>query len=908
MFRRFGTKCIFSTVISLIIVVLNTMQSADARDKEPSSAATLPAEVVPVTYNIFVEPHPDHGKFFGAESIEIAVQQSVKKIVLNSVDLKVADAECKKEGSTNSIKLKVDYQPKAERIEFGLPYAIEPGRYLVSMKFSGALNDKGKGFFRASFRDASGSKRWIEATQMEPTDARRMFPCIDEPQHKATFKISTSIETGETAISNAPLLAEAVDAKTKRKIVRFDETPKMSTYLVALVVGRFVPTNAITSEGVPIRVWCIPGKEKLTKFSQALAGRLLEYYTQYFDVPYPAKKLDLIAIPDFANGAMENLGAATFREDTLLVDEKDGSLDAKQQVAINVAHEIAHMWFGDLVTMHWWDDLWLNEAFAEWMSTKAVDKLKPDWHYWNQFALERDQSMLSDSLRATRPIHSEVKTPDQIDQMFDEITYEKGASVLRMMERYVTEDKFRDGIRNYIKAHEFANATPDDLWTAIEAQSGKNVSGIMHSWIYEEGFPLISIKDGDSPQAQLTVSQKRFLFNRAQPLPSSAAVWKIPLEVRSLADSADRSKKFLVTDKDAKLSQIGGAPYVVNAGGDGYYRAQYSSDALRQIAAHPDKLTVLERAAILSDQFYLAVSGQIPAEDYLSFTQAYKGETDPTVTSVLCTQFNQMDLLIDDSARPSFAEFVCDRLAKAKQAFGWDASPKDTDLVKRERAEVMLTLGTIGQDRHTIEEARALAAKIFAHDVDPALDAELIDPVIKIVAYNGNANDYAKIEKLWQEAKSPEREQSALMSLALFRDPLLMQRTLKMSVTDRVRRQDGPQLIAAVMETQAGRCVAWEFVRKHIIRIAWRFSCPRLFNIVMAMNSLATRDQLAEVQHFFKKHPVPSQSRGISKIIEAIEVRVAFRQRTGNELSSWLMANAAPPRAIRISQSRPATR
>jgi hypothetical protein len=313
-------------------------------------------------------------------------------------------------------------------------------------------------------------------------------------------------------------------------------------------------------------------------------------------------------------------------------------------------------------------------------------------------------------------------------------------------------------------------------------------------------------------------------------------------------------------------------------------------------------LTALERAAVLSDQFYLAVSGQIPINDYLDFTEAYKTESDPAVTSVLCTELNQLDLLIDDSSRMAFAAFVSDRLSHARRSFGWSSLREPSELVKRGYAQVMLSLGTIGQDKVTIDEARALSEKFFDHEVDTRIDAELVDPIIKIVAYNGNASDYAKIEKLWRCAKSPEREHSALMALGLFQDPVLIKETLKMCLTDKIHRQDAPELIAAIMETRAGRGVAWEFVRKHIIHIAWRFSEHRLYDIVMAMNTLASEQQLAQVQTFFRKHPVASQSRGINKIIEAIEVRVAFRQRSGTALCSWLGANAVPNQPIRIGE------
>ena len=334
---------------------------------------------------------------------------------------------------------------------------------------------------------------------MEPTDARRMFPCFDEPAYKATFSITTSMNADETAVSNSPIIKEETNHETRRKVITFDKTPKMSTYLVALVIGRIAPSEPIVVAGVPIRVWCAPEKLRMTEYSRQFAAKVLGYYTKYFNIPYCAKKLDLIAIPDFPNGAMENLGACTFREDLLLVDEKTISVEAKQQVALNVAHEMAHLWFGDLVTMKWWDDIWLNEAFAEWFSTKAVDLLVPEWQYRNQFTLEREQSMLSDSLRATEPIHAEIKNVDQIDQVFDEITYEKGAAVLFMLEGFLGPDTFRDGIRTYLSGHELSNATPENLWTALSSASGRNVSELMHSWVYLKGFPEVTV-DSSKPE------------------------------------------------------------------------------------------------------------------------------------------------------------------------------------------------------------------------------------------------------------------------------------------------------------------------------------------------------------------------------------------------------------------------
>ncbi|MDR3615297.1 MAG: M1 family metallopeptidase [Candidatus Obscuribacterales bacterium] len=857
-----------------VIIALSATAAAGADDNSTNQKERLPGDVIPSAYGLYFDPNPGRKSFSGAETIDIQVLKTTRKIVLNSTDITVTDAEYKSSGATKSQKLSIHDESKFQEVILESKELIEPGQYSIVLQFQGKLNDKLKGFFREKVTDSEGRNGWLCATQMEPTDARRMFPCFDEPAYKATFSISTSLNADESAVSNSPVLKEVVDNEKRRKVVTFEKTPKMSTYLVALVIGHIVPSEPIMAAGVPIRVWCAPGKEKMTAYSRQFAAKVLDYYTKYFNIPYCAKKLDLVAIPDFPNGAMENLGACTFREDLLLVDEKTISVEAKQQVALNVAHEMAHLWFGDLVTMQWWDDIWLNEAFAEWMSTKAVDLLEPSWQYRNQFTLEREQSMLSDSLRATQPIHAEIKDADQIDQVFDEITYEKGAAVLYMLEGFLGPDTFRDGIRNYLSAHELANATPENLWSALSSTSGKNVSELMHSWVYLKGFPEVIV---DSSKPETTVSQKRFVFLNEDSDSSSA--WQIPLQVRSLEENNINSAHKIVFSKTTgNLGTSKKAPYLVNARGEGYFRVVYSPKDLKEMMAHLSKMTVLERASLLSDQFYLALAGQIPVKQYLDLTAFYKDEADPNVTSVMCDQFNEMDLMIDANARLPFAAFVRDRLAHAKKLFGWTATEDRSDLVKRERAEVLLTLGTIGQDKETIDQARKLANEYFTHEDATAVESELYEPMLKIVAYNGNRQDFAKIQALWRRCKTPERKQSTLMALAMFQEPALIEKTLKMCLSSAIEKQDAPLVMAAIMEGRAGRGLAWEFFRKHIILIAWRFPEHLMLNLVMAMNALGEQQQLDEVKAFFKKHPVPSQARGINKIIEAIEIRVAFRR------------------------------
>ena len=796
--------------------------------------------------------------------------------------------------------MKVSYRKEKEQIVLSLPHEIMPGAYLLRLDCAGALTDGLRGFYRSSFVDEKGKKQYLYATQMEPTDARRMFACFDEPQYKATFSVKLSIQKNLAAISNCPIAKEMNDTDwPNHKFVVFETTPKMSTYLLALIVGPLVSTEPKVVDGVPIRVWCRAGQEKLATFSQDLACKLLPFFNNYFGVKYPAPKLDLIAIPDFAAGAMENLGAITFRDRNLLVDEKAGSVDTKQNVAGTVAHEMAHMWFGDLVTMHWWDDLWLNEAFATWMSYKSMEAIMPQWHEWDDFGKSRQYSMRSDALRSTRSIHFSVTDPKMVEQMFDTITYDKGSAVLRMLEQYVGENVFKDGIQRYMRAHQFDNATTKDLWTAIGDASGKDINEMMHGWVYQPGFPVVNValeKDYSSaPEHKLLLSQERFYLQKPTGRLVSASLWQIPLFLRELSTGNGAvvgDKKIehqLLSSANGDYKESEKAPLLVNAGSDGYYRVHYPIGRLREIGSSLNQLTVLERGALLSDQYALSIAGDIPIQEYMALTAKYKDEQDSNVISMLLDQFETLNFLVDDQSRGAFSAFVCDRLANCKARLGWTASSGESDLTKLTRSGVLAILGTIGQDKKTISQARDLFKK-FEMDKN-AMDADLLEPVLQIVAYNGNALDYDRVLHLWRTAATPEIEHTALGALGMFREPELIKKNLAMALTDQVRTQDAPSLIGSVENSVAGRELGWTFVSAHWKQISTRFTAHLLPRIIGSLNALVTPEDSDRVKTFFASNPVPEQSREVAKLIERVEINADFRQRSGRALSSWLASN-----------------
>src|SRR3954467_15234472 len=472
-------------------------------------AYRLPRVVTPTRYELTLTPDLDAATFAGEERVEVDVHEPVEELVLNAIELDILDAELIADDGT-ILAGTVTLDEDEERATIVLNGTAAPGRHTLHLTFTGILNDKLHGFYRSTFKDEAGTEHVIATTQFEATDARRAFPCWDEPDFKATFQVTLIVDEDLTAVSNAALVEETDLGNGKRQ-VEFAESMPMSTYLVAFVVGPFEATEPVLVDGVPLRVVTPPGKLGLPAFALESGAAALRYFAGYFGIPYPADKLDLIAIPDFAFGAMENLGAVTFRETALLVDPATGSRVELERVADVVAHEIAHMWFGDLVTMKWWNGIWLNEAFATFMELMCVDQFRPEWLRWVSFGAGREAAMAIDTLSSTRPVEFPVGRPEEAEGMFDTLTYQKGCAVLRMLERYLGAEPFRRGISQYLQAHSYGNTETTDLWDAIEEASGEPARATMDSWIFQGGYPMVSVEatpDGRS----LQVSQERFSY------------------------------------------------------------------------------------------------------------------------------------------------------------------------------------------------------------------------------------------------------------------------------------------------------------------------------------------------------------------------------------------------------------
>ena len=603
----------------------------------------------------------------------------------------------------------------------------------MTCRFTGTLNDKLRGFYRSTYTDDAGDTHTIATTQFESVDARRAFPCWDEPDRKAVFEVTLTVDRDVDAFSNSPI----VDVRRvgDKNVVRFSPTMKMSTYLVAFIVGQLETTETVDVDGVPLRVVFTPGKRKLADFALAIGAFSLRFFTEYFDIPYPGEKVDLVAIPDFAAGAMENLGCITFRDTALLIDPSSAARAELERVADVVAHELAHMWFGDLVTMGWWEGIWLNEAFATFMETLCVDAFRPSWDRWVGFAPSREAALAIDGVHATRPIEYPVGPPKEAEGMFDLLTYEKGCAVLRMLEQHIGPEVFRDGVRTYLKAHAYANTVTTDLWDALEEASGEPVRDVMNTFILQGGHPLVSLH-GD------TLEQQPFSYG---PVPDGiesaiGEAWNVPVAVRALpwtgARRRRRTKLVLDTTPVHTRRRPTAASAVVNAGGWGVFRVGYDAEHRLALADHLPELTPLERANLLADTWATTLAGHSTLEEFLILAAKLGLEPDPTPWAPVSAALH----LVRTHRRATPTSPRCARRSGrwSARSTGTSASrprPGEGDRTPTLRSLAISLLGTVGADAGVrAEAARRFDASPVGGGTGDPIPADVEAATLAVVA------------------------------------------------------------------------------------------------------------------------------------------------------------------------------
>jgi puromycin-sensitive aminopeptidase len=852
----------------------------------------LPRTVVPSRYDIRLEPDLTTLTFHGEETIAVSVAEPVGEIVLNAVELAVDEAVVvDARGHEQRATVTLDEPAERCRLAFAAPVAAGAGR--VRLVFRGTLNDKLRGFYRSVYKDPSGVSRTMAATQFEATDARRAFPCWDEPAFKAVFSVTLVIDPALTAVSNTRVVSQTREGA--RAVVRFADSIVMSTYLVAIVVGELEHTEPTPVGSTPVRVWCVPGKRHLAAFGQQIGAASLKFFEDYYGLPYPGDKLDLLAIPDFAAGAMENLGAITFRETALLVDALAASHAELQRVADVVAHENAHMWFGDLVTMSWWNGIWLNEAFATFMEMLAVDAWKPEWQRWIAFGVSRAAALSVDGLHSTRPIEFPVRAPREADAMFDVLTYEKGASVLRMLEQYLAPDVFRAGVREYLTRHRFANADTGDLWAALGRASGQPIPAVMDGWIFAPGYPLVSVSvEG----RELVLRQQRFTylpeplrwFGAAPPAPAPAARWQVPVQLRIAAGGRETVERVLLTEPEARRPLPAGFESVVaNEGGHGFYRVRYDDGLLEALLAGLPRLGAIERFNLVNDAWAVSVAGLMPMTRYLDLTARFRDERDKNVWSILIASFHALNRLLAPADRPALEALVRDRAAAALAALGWSPRPGDDDLARQLRGDLIRALGTLGNDR----AVQARAAEVYAdHERRTApVDPNVLPALIAVLAHAGDEGRYHEFFERFRTATTPQEEQRYLYALAAFPQPALVEQTLARTVNGDIRTQDAPFVVRAMLMMVQSREAAWDFVKGQWDTMDRLYPKHGLRRMAEGVIGLASPELEADVHRFFEARRIDLGGKTLEQYLEQLRVAVALREREGAAIRAYLSAS-----------------
>jgi aminopeptidase N len=844
-------------------------------------AQRLPATATPTHYALWFAPDLKNATFRGRETIDVTVANPTSSITLNAAEIQFGAVTITSGGRMQTARVTLD--DKNEMATLTVPQPLARGAASIQITYTGILNDKLRGFYLSK---ANG--RNYAVTQMEATDARRAFPGWDEPAYKATFDISLLIDNGDVAISNGKQLSDAPGPEAGKHTLVFARTPKMSAYLVAMLVGDFVCRSG-SSDGIDVRVCSTPDKLPLTAFALEAAQQELKFYNEWTGIKYVFGKLDIIGIPDFAAGAMENAGAITFREEELFADPQRASLGTRKTVASVLSHEIAHQWFGDLVTMKWWDDIWLNEGFATWMANKPLAAWHPEWQVDLDEVEETQVAVSTDALRTTRPIRTKVETPDEINEVFDGIAYQKTASVLRTIENYVGPDLFRSGVQSYLKKYSFASAAGEDFWTEVARVTGKPVDRIMKPFIEQPGVPIVTVAAKCQGNAtDLSLHQERFFGMPGPSADAASSLWAVPVCFKT---GGTTQQCELLERRDQRVSLPScAANAFANLRGRGYYFSEYPPDTVRAIARTArGALAPSERLSLLGDEWWMVRSGRHDIGVYLDAASSLAGDEAPSVIeqigSSLAYSHNNV---VQDADVARFEEWVRRRFSSELTSLGVPGNTAESDDRQSRRATLLSLVGVTGNSPDVQRQARELALKYI--DDRTSLPPTLASTVLSVAAAGGDATLYdryrAQLPKLTDK---PEEYYRFFYALASFRDPALVQRTLEFAISPDVRTQDTSSLIGGLISQPWSRDAAWTFVKANWDALTKSLGVfqgiPR---IAASVGAFCSRDKAAEVEQFFQAHPVPAAERTLKQAFERIDTCVAVKERQAPAASAWL--------------------
>jgi puromycin-sensitive aminopeptidase len=839
----------------------------------------LPPDVRPREYDLHLTPDLDAGTFQGEVTIALDLARPRKEITLHATDLAITRAVVRAGGHERAAKVAVRRQDETVTLRLAAP--VPAGEASLVLAYEGKLNTHLRGLYAAS---ANGNP--YAFTQCETADARRVLPCFDEPSFKARWRVAVTARTTDAVVGNAPIEREE-PAGDGRRTVRFAPTPPLSSYLLALAIGPLEATAPRMCGDTPVRVWHVPGKGHLAAFGLEAGVEALARLEEYFGQPYPYTKLDLVAVPDFEAGAMENAGAVFFRETLLLLDPATVSIAERKRAAEVIAHELAHMWYGDLVTMAWWDDLWLNEAFATWMAYRVVDAWKPEWRMWQGFEHDRAGALGLDALANTHPIYAPVRSVAEATENFDVITYEKGAAVVRMIEHYLGADAFRDGVRVYMRRHREGNAVAADLWRALEEASKTEVARVAQAWIAQAGFPLVAIDAAGTDGVR--VRQERFFADPKIPAAKRRTRWPVPLVVKLPGDRTERA----LVDKAAQPLALRDRPEWLfgNASAGGFYRVLHDRHTHAALVAHLAELTAVERLALVGDQWALVRAGKTGIETYLDVVDALADETDHDVLDGIAGPLGFLEEQVAGEGTPlatAFRAWVARRFLPAFGRLGWRADADEPDDERLRRAALLRLVGGVAEDAAVLQEASRRLERYLADRT--SLEPNLADPVVGLAARIGSHGRWQRYREVVGEARTPQERRRFLLALASFRNPDAIRDTLAATLTPEIPTQDVAFILMRMLANPSGKHEAWTFLTRKWTALRKRIPPLMLARLVDATPALREPRYAREVRAFFAKHPLPEAARALKQALEVFRLNTDLRRRVTPGLERWLGA------------------
>lgn len=845
----------------------------------------LPTNVKPLRYELSLEPDFSDFTFLGQLAIDLDVNETTSVITLNSLEIDIHDA------FVNDVAVsKISYDEPQQTASFELAQPLAPQtKATLSMSFTGLLNDKMAGFYRSSYTDESGNTAYLATTQMEPTDCRRAFPSFDEPALKAKFDISLISDSKLVHLSNMDEKSvESLDGGKKKTI--FNTTPLMSTYLVAFIVGdlRCVENHNYSK---PIKVWATPGSEHLGEYSADIAAKTLKFFDSKFDIPYPLPKLDMVAIHDFLAGAMENFGLITYRTVDLLLDPAQTDVNTKQRVTEVVMHELAHQWFGNLVTMDFWDGLWLNEGFATWMSWYACDSLYPDWKVWESYVADSLQLALSlDSLRSSHPIEVPVKRADEINQIFDAISYSKGSSLLKMISRWLGEDVFISGVSLYLKKHMWGNTQTSDLWEALAEVSGKDVVTVMDIWTKKIGFPVVRVEENEST---LTLTQNRFLATADVKPEEDETLYPVFLGLKT-SSGTDESLVLDKRSRELKLD-ISDDFYKLNADSAGVYRTAYSPERWTKLgqAGVSGKLSVEDRVGLVSDAASLAACGFIGSTDFLNLVKSWASESNYVVweSSLANILKIKMALMFEDPSINEALNAFCVELVSPKlEQVGWEFSKDDSFADQQLKS---LLFGSAAANGHK----KVIEFVFKAFDAYVAGDKSAINPNLRAAIYNtvarlGGIETYEKLYHIYTHPNSVEEKIAALRALGRFeQEEILDKVTALLLQTNIVKSQDIYIPMQGMRAHKRGVEKLWSWFTANWDGI-YQLLPPGLSMlgsvVTIASSGFTKENQKEEVRSFFEDKNTKGFDSNLAQSLDMITAKANWATRDASKIKEWL--------------------